>query len=59
MRGDLEKPLLDEGYSFREPTLIPLKKGWNEVLIKLPVKDFKGRSWDNPVKWMFTFAPID
>lgn len=59
LRGDLEKPLLDEGYSYREPTNIPLKKGWNEVLVKLPVKDFKGRSWDNPVKWMFTFVPVE
>lgn len=58
MKGDLEKPLLDEGYSFHEPTKIKLKKGWNTVFIKLPVGDFKGTSWENPVKWMFTFIPV-
>lgn len=58
MKGALEKPLLDEGYSYREPTKIKLQKGWNEILIKLPVGDFKGTSWENPVKWMFTFVPL-
>lgn len=58
MKGHLEKPLLDEGYSFREPTIITLKKGWNTVLVKLPVGIFKGKDWQNPVKWMFTFAPL-
>ena len=57
IEGNLEIPLLDEGYSFREPTMIHLQKGWNEVLIKLPVADFRGQSWSNPVKWMFTFVP--
>lgn len=59
MKGDLEKPMIDEGYSFRAPTMIVLKKGWNDVLVKLPVGDFKGKSWQTPVKWMFTFVPID
>lgn len=58
IKGDLEIPLKDEGYAYREPTMIPLRKGWNEVLIKLPVKDFKGTDWANPVKWMFTFVPV-
>lgn len=57
--GDREVPYIDEGYSFREPTKIKLKKGWNEVLIKLPVAEFKGRNWENPSKWMFTFIPVD
>jgi len=39
--------------------LQPLKKGWNEVLIKLPVRDFKGEDWQNPIKWMFTFITIN
>ncbi|HLT87856.1 MAG TPA: family 20 glycosylhydrolase [Sphingobacterium sp.] len=56
-KGELETPLIDEGYSFREPTMIALKKGWNNVLIKLPVASFKGADWQNPVKWMFTFIP--
>lgn len=59
MLGHLEKPYLDEGYSYREPTKIKLKKGWNDVLIKLPVKDFKGKNWQTPVKWMFTFVPMN
>lgn len=58
IKGDPEIPLADEGYAYRDPTLIRLKKGWNEVLIKIPVKDFKGADWANPVKWMFTFVPV-
>jgi hexosaminidase len=56
---NLEEPLVDEGYEYRQPTLIPLKKGMNRVLIKLPVGSFKG-PWYDPVKWMFTFieAPV-
>ncbi len=57
--GDLEIPYVDEGYSYRAPTNINLKKGWNEVFIKLPVKDFNGKNWQTPVKWMFTFVPVD
>ena len=56
-KGGLELPLSDEGYSFREPTKIQLKEGWNDILIKLPVGDFKGKDWQNPTKWMFTFIP--
>ena len=58
-KGQSEIPLMDEGYSYREPTMIFLKKGWNEVLLKLPVAQFRGRTWDNPAKWMFTFIPLD
>lgn len=57
--GDLENPMIDEGYSFREPISIPLKKGINKVLIKLPVGSFKGKDWQNPEKWMFTFLEIE
>jgi hexosaminidase len=56
-KGHSEIPLSDEGYEYREPTRIRLKKGWNTVLIKAPVGSFKGKDWQNPVKWMFTFAP--
>lgn len=59
LKGNLEIPLIDEGYEYRVATRIQLKKGWNEVLIKAPVGSFKGKSWENPVKWMFTFTPID
>ncbi|MCF3109378.1 beta-N-acetylhexosaminidase [Niabella sp. CC-SYL272] len=57
-KGDLEIPLTDEGYEYRPPTYILLKKGWNRVLIKLPVGSFAAKNWQNPVKWMFTFVPL-
>jgi lysophospholipase L1-like esterase len=57
-KGHSEIPLTDEGYEYREPTKIALKKGWNTVLIKAPVGSFKGKDWQNPVKWMFTFVPL-
>jgi hexosaminidase len=53
-KGQLELPLIDEGYEYREPHRIPMKKGWNKVLVKLPVGSFKGPGFGNPVKWMFT-----
>lgn len=58
-KGNAEIPLLDEGYEYREPMQILLKKGWNTVLIKAPVGSFKGTDWQNPVKWMFTFVPLE
>jgi hypothetical protein len=57
-KGNAEIPLIDEGYEYREPTRILLKKGWNEVLIKSPIGSFKGKNWQNPEKWMFTFVPV-
>lgn len=56
-KGNSETPLIDEGYSYREPTMIQLKKGWNDVLIKSPIGGFKGKDWQNPEKWMFSFIP--
>lgn len=53
-KGNSEVPLLDEGYEFRAPTTIYLQKGWNTVLMKVPVGTLKGEG-QNPVKWMFTF----
>ena len=42
---------VDENYHFRSPTMIPLRQGWNEVLIKSPhVKGMR--------RWMFTFVPV-
>ena len=58
-KGNSEIPLLDEGYEYRSPTKIFLKKGWNEILIKAPIGSFKGRDWQNPVKWKFTFVEND
>ena len=57
-KGDSETPLVDEGYEYRVPTKVHFKKGWNTILIKLPVKTFKGKDWQNPVKWMFTAVPV-
>jgi hexosaminidase len=57
--GNPETPLVDEGYSYRPPTKILLKKGWNTVLIKAPIGMFKGKDWQNPEKWMFTFLPVE
>ena len=44
-------PFTDENYFFREPSKIALKKGWNQVLLKVPQY---APSW----KWMFTFVPV-
>ena len=46
-----EIPFSDENYFFRNPSTISLKKGWNEVVLKVP---HGGTSW----KWMFTFVPV-
>jgi hypothetical protein len=58
-KGHSEIPLVDEGYEYRQATKILLQKGWNRVLLKLPVLSFKGKDWQNPVKWMFTFVEQD
>lgn len=57
-KGHPEIPLVDEGYAYRPPLQIHFKKGWNTILVKCPVGSFKGRDWQNPVKWMFTFLPL-
>ena len=56
---NLEVPLVDEGYEYREATLVQLKKGENKILIKCPVQTFVDKDWQNPVKWMFTFVIVD
>lgn len=43
--------MIDENYHYREPSMVKLKKGWNQVLIKSP-------SLPGLRRWMFTFAPI-
>lgn len=58
-KGHPEIPLYDEGYEYRAPTKIHLRAGWNRVLIKAPVGNFKGGDWQNPVKWMFSFVQQD
>lgn len=50
---DQEIPWRDEElYWTRKPVKLLLKKGWNEILIKVPgTNDYQN--------WMFTFAPLD
>ncbi len=43
--------MADENYHFRKPTMISLRKGWNQVLVKSPNNSRTRR-------WMFTFAPV-
>jgi hypothetical protein len=57
-KGNSEVPLTDEGYSYRPPAKVNFRKGWNTILVKLPVRTFKGKDWQNPVKWMFTAVPV-
>lgn len=54
----MEEPLIDEGYEYRQPTQVLLKKGWNQVLLKVPVASFRSASWQTPVKWMFSCIPV-
>ncbi|WP_159731870.1 family 20 glycosylhydrolase [Sphingobacterium sp. 18053] len=58
-KGNLELLLVDEGYSYRSPSIVLLEKGWNTVVVKLPVGKLKGKDWQNPLKWMFTCLPIE
>ncbi|WP_346856317.1 family 20 glycosylhydrolase [uncultured Draconibacterium sp.] len=46
-----EIPFVDENYFFRQAQSIELKKGWNAVLLKIPIKN-------NTWKRMFTFVPV-
>ncbi|MFR4224279.1 MAG: hypothetical protein ACLT38_12155 [Akkermansia sp.] len=43
--------MVDENYHFREPSMVPLRKGWNRVLVKSP-------SNNSARRWMFTFVPV-
>jgi hypothetical protein len=58
-KGSSETPLVDEGYEYRLSIRAFFKEGWNTVLLKCPVGSFKGKDWQNPVKWMFTFVPAN
>lgn len=58
-QGNSEVPYVDENYYFRKPTEVRLKKGWNTILIKLPIGKFNSGIWYAPVKWMFTAVFIE
>lgn len=48
-----ETPLTNENFEVREPISITLNRGWNKVLLKLPVGKFSTHEV-RLVKWMFT-----
>lgn len=52
-----EVTLKNENMSARSPIAISLKKGWNKVLLKLPVTAFS-TSRVRLEKWMFTFVLV-
>lgn len=57
--GRLEDPLTDEGFSYRPPATVKVKKGWNSLLVKLPVDRFDPmKDWQLPPKLMFTIIPV-
>lgn len=52
---DAEIPLGNENFTARPLIQVKLRKGWNDVMIKLPVGDFYPEE-TRLVKWMFTFV---
>ncbi|MDO4163471.1 MAG: family 20 glycosylhydrolase [Bacteroides sp.] len=52
-----EIPLTNENCTARPPVSIHLNKGWNKVLLKLPVGKFTTPQ-TRLVKWMFTFVCV-
>ena len=57
--GLLEEPLEDEMYYIRPPHKVVVHKGWNRVLVKLPVDQFDPlKDWQVPPKLMFTVIPL-
>lgn len=50
-----EITLGNENFAAREPIAVKLHKGWNPVLIKLPIGKFSAPE-TRLVKWMFTFV---
>ncbi len=50
-----EITLKNENFTARPPLQVPLKKGWNKVLLKLPVGKFSTPEV-RLQKWMFTFV---
>ena len=53
-----EITLKNENYMSRPAIDITLKKGWNKLMLKLPVGKFSSRE-TRLVKWMFTAALVD
>jgi hypothetical protein len=56
-RKNLEQPLVDEGYYYRPPAMVNLKKGWNRILVKLPLLMPKElAAWQR--RCMFSLMPV-
>lgn len=53
-----EIPLTNENFQVRKPLEVHLNKGWNKVLLKLPVANFSSKEV-RLVKWMFTCVFVD
>lgn len=56
-RGRIEVPLTEEGYFFRPPVKIHLKKGINQILIRSVFGHWKGD--DGERKWFFCCIPVN
>ena len=54
-RADRQEPFGNANCTGRAPLQVTLDKGWNEILIKLPVGAFSTPEY-RLVKWMFTCA---
>ena len=54
---DNEIPLRNENAASRTPTTVHLRKGWNHIVVKLPVGHFTTQE-TRLVKWMFTAVLI-
>lgn len=55
-RGRIEIPLTQEGYFFRPPVKIHLKKGMNKMLVRTVSGPWKGDPGDR--KWQFCCMPV-
>ena len=57
LADNLEAPLIDEGYYYRPPVRVAVRKGWNSVLVKLPIMmDERISPWQR--RCMFSFMPV-
>ena len=56
-RGRIEVPLTEEGYFFRPPVKIKLKKGVNQILVRTVFGHWKGD--DGQRKWQFCCIPVN
>lgn len=57
LAANLEAPLVDEGYYYRPPAMVNIKKGWNKILVKLPLKNFANLApWQK--RYMFSVMPV-